>query len=797
MNPHFSARAGRALLAGLVALCGCCPECGKASADAAAAARLQPRTMTARQVEKFDADATLRYFRENQIELNEKAGFGFCENFVRPSTEIAYDVQRDAEDVLHVSLYYHDLGKGEGAGDRNSIEVAFAPYGDCGAYVQCGVTATGHWVSHYWPFHDGRVNLARKFEADVSLTFHAEPMRELTERLVTFHVPVADVCAAEAKGLVGFNMMRVNLTSGENATWNPTCGAAFPDASGFGFLKLDEGAPEPKPLPAAKPLAGKVQLQVEYDWPDEMVGGPYSPESLRDELAFLKRHGVGRVYWIDYPAFNDCDGDDVHLRFPFAANESITRNARETKKLMKGEDPMFAACRFAHELGMEFFTTIKPYDLFNDAFVREHGAEYGVRRNPKWTDPQGPKTVRKLVLAREGDRPFEFDLDEVKVTVSSDNRTYVPAEGATLAEKALEYPNAEWTPAGNRLLEGTHPVRALEVTGITGKWEYVAFEFPAGKWDFRNYRYELVTVETDSGPVRGMCSNLRNRPNRDGVFDLKGVFEFIHDGAAAGWADLTEAIDRKYGFGAGGRFAVKLSEIATRGDMLEPTFPEVRKYWLDVFVKRAIEAGADGVDVRIANHRVASDWLAYGYAEPVLAAFRERCNREPQPVDEDFETVRRIRGEGHTQFLREAAAMLHAKGRKLEHHLEARMKQSPAVDAYQGVHHDWRRWLDEGIVDGLNLKYLGPFNRFVQGEVMPLAQAKGVPVHQIAAYGDPRRNPRTWEEDVAGIEQCRLGGVAGFNLYETWCYLRTTPTADRMIRGGALQIFQALRPYAK
>ena len=782
------------VLSALAAGCSC--DCGKTAAEAEYVKSIQPRCLTARQVETFDQGELLRHLRAHQADLNEQTKFGLCETFIRPSTEIAFDVARDGKDVLHVSLYFHDLGKGPGAGDKNSIEIAFAPYGDVHAFIQCGITGKDHWVNSFWPFRDGRADLSRRFERDIKITTHDEPMRELTERLVTFHIPVADIAAPEAKGLVGFNMMRVNCTAGENATWNPTCGAAFPDASGFGFLRLDESAPHPAELPRAKPLKGKVQLQVEYDWPDEMVGGPYTFEAIRDELAFLKRHGVGRVYWIDYPAFNNCDGTETD-KFPFATHSVIYKHAVETKKLLNGEDPMFVACRCAHELGMEFYTTIKPYDLFNDDFCVQNGKKYGVRRNPKWTTPEGPKTVSKLLLVRDGDQPFEFDPKAVKVSTSLDNKTYAPAPGAMLAERAMDYPNTVWTPAGNQPVGGTHKVRVLEVTNLPGPCEYVAFEFPKGDWKFRNYRWELVSAETDCGPVRGMCSNLRNRQDANGIVVRKGVYEFIHDGAAAGWSDQTEAIDRFYGFTGGGHFAVRLSDIATREDMLEPTFPEVRQYWLDTFVKRAIVAGVDGVDVRIANHRVASDWLAYCYAEPVLKEFKARYGREPRVSAEDIEAVRRIRGEGHTQFLVEARRLLHAVGKRLEHHIEARMKADPSIDAYQGVHYDWKRWIDEQIVDGVNLKYLGPFNRFVATEVMPRCQAKGVSVHQIAAYGDPRREARTWEMDVAGMEQCRLGGVAGFNLYEVWCYLRTTPTCDRMIRGNALMVFEALKPYAK
>ena len=780
----------KTLLIALSAAFACVAAEASLFTDAEIVARNRAKCLTARQVASFDEDEVLARLRRAQVDFAEREGFVLCENAGMPTTEICWDVCRDAKDVLHVSLYFHDLGKGEGAGDQNSVEVAFAPYGDCHAYLQAGVTAKSLWKSCYWPYRDGRENLEKRFRRECTVSFakgtgSSLSERSVNDRLVTFHVPVAVVCAPESKGLIGFNMMRCNLTAGENATWNPTCGAAFPDASGFGFLRLDDKAPQP-PAPAeAKPLAGKVQLQIEYDWPDEMVGGPYSPETLKAELAMLKRQGVGRVYWIFYPEFGVFGG-------------MISENMARTTELFKGEDVTKAACRLAHEVGLEFFVTVKPYDLFRNAFCRANGARFGVRRNPAWTDPQGPKTVKKLVLARDGDAPFEFDPAAVKVSTSADNLTYAPATGFAVADEVLEYPNTEWTPNGNRPTGGTHKVRALVFTGIPGACEYVAFEFPKGAWSFGNLRYELVTVETDRGKVRGMCSALRNKPSPNGFLPSgKGVFEFVHDGAAAGWADLTESMDREYGFSAGGSFAVKLSEIATRDDVLDPTFPEVRQYWCDYFVKSAIVYGADGLDVRVANHRVASDWLAYCYAEPVMKAFRAKYGREPACTPADYEAVRRIRGEGHTQFLREAAALLHAAGRKLEAHVEARMKAPPSVDAYQGIHFDWATWIDEGIVDGVNLKYLGPFNRFVDAEIMPRARRRGIPVNQIAAYGDPRRFGRTWEEAYCGMENCRLGGVNGFNLYETWVYFRTLPTGERMVRGCGLQILKTLKPLAR
>jgi uncharacterized lipoprotein YddW (UPF0748 family) len=177
----------------------------------------------------------------------------------------------------------------------------------------------------------------------------------------------------------------------------------------------------------------------------------------------------------------------------------------------------------------------------------------------------------------------------------------------------------------------------------------------------------------------------------------------------------------------------------------------------------------------------------------VLAAFRLRTGREPRPEAADYTLLRRLRGEAHTQFLREAKALLAAAGRRLEAHVEARMKTPPEHDTYTKIHWDWATWLDEGIVDAINLKYLNPLNPFVQRELLPRARRRGIPVQCIAAIGDPRSQPRTPEWAVETLRQCQAGGVAALNLYELWVYLRTTPRGEWFPRGCARAIFAQLK----
>lgn len=776
------------------------------AADASLLARMEPRTATARRVASFDAEELKGVFRERASQRAQEESFVLCGTAAVPTSEIDWDVCRDAEDVLHVTLYFLDYRKGPGAGNENSVEIGFSPYADCYTLLQAGVTGTNMWTNDFWPYKDGRANLAERFIRSCKVTFLTDDqgLRGVTERLVTFHVPVSAVAAPEAKGLVGFNLMRANLATKENAVWNATGGAAFSDASGFGYLRLDENAPEPTILAPERPLAGKPRIFIEYDWPDEMVNGPYSEAALRAELELLKRQNVSRLYWIDYPDFYAaCKRPDIEARVARPDCPQMLKNSYATFKAMKGEDSTFVACRLAHELGLEFFVTVKPYDLFDDEFCKKTGDKYLVRTNPKWADPKGPKTVRALRLVKAGDGPLGFDPKAVRISTSADNRTYAAVTGWTVEERVEDLPNGFWTPAGKKQTDGTHKVRVLEFSGIPGACNYVAIEFPKGGWRFENVRHELFACDTDRGPVRGSLTTRRKGgvTCMDSVSsaptDRPPVFEFEGSNAPV-WGDETEFIDRTFGFGGGAKLGLALEERTTRSWMLEACFPEVRRYWMDFFVKRAVDMGADGVDVRAANHKDAPSWLSYSYAEPVLEAFRKRFGREPdgQSVS-DLEQVRKIRGEGFTQFLREAGALLHQNGMKLEAHVEATMKAPPSVFGYQGIHFDWNTWISKKIVDGINLKYLGPFNRFVRSEIMPRARAARIPVHQIAAIGDPRSHWRTADESVSAMELCRLGGVEALNLYETLVYLRTYPTGENQIRGCALQVLKALKPLAR
>lgn len=800
-----------------------------------------PQLMTAKRIEKFDAAAVRAEMAANSARDWLASSFSVVDALLRPTTMTNVDVRRDA-DSLYVSYFWFTPGaegkcdpgtaKGDGTGVSDGLEAIFSPRGDRLGFLQFGLAGTEKWMHCFWPYHDGKRNHARRMNFEATW-LPVESYGEMNARFVTFKFKIDEIAAPESKGLIGFNAMRTDLKLGENAAWNYIPGTGFSCSSGHGWLRLDDTAPYPsetvagtpqaeKKLAAAEANAKTPKLYVTYDWPDEMMGGPYDAATLEREFRYLKAKGVSRIYWIDYPSWTDAGPDEDGMVHMWADRKPMAENMRKTRAAL-GEDPFFFASKLAHRLGLEFYSVVKPYDLHtgtpravppegcrfagipviggklypSDVFVRRH-PEFGFRRNPAWTTAPYDAELKKVTVFTGSDEPFPFAAGEAELYTSLDNLTYSKV-AAKASARLVERPNYEWTPAGKAAVAGTEKVWALEFTGIPGKARYAAVKFPKwdGHWRFRNARFLAFEVEDAKGPVATTFSQVPRGLNagvskaRD--FRTNGL-EFFHDGGSACWSDASEYMEMPFAIGPGGVFGFGVGQGAYRPDMLDPSHPEVQDHFVDFFVKRALAADADGVDVRLANHHCCQEWMAYAYAEPVLKTFRARFGREPKADAADYERIRRIRGEGHTAFLRKAAALLHAKGKKLHHHFEARMISEPDVDTYDQIHWDWRTWIDEGIVDGLSAKYVGAFNYRFDREVLPRARAKGLEVNMISFPADPRlcNEPAILRApEIAGNvwDLCRLGGFDALNVYETWVYLRTTPKGDWLFRGAADAMF--------
>jgi len=210
-------------------------------------------------------------------------------------------------------------------------------------------------------------------------------------------------------------------------------------------------------------------------------------------------------------------------------------------------------------------------------------------------------------------------------------------------------------------------------------------------------------------------------------------------------------------------------------------------------LRRGLRAGADGISLRLAHHVGCVDWLSYMWAEPVLAEFRRQTGRDPEPCNEDYTRGRTIRGAFYTQFLRRASAMARKAGKTFIHHLENRMLAPADADCYCQIYWDWRQWMREGLVDEIDLKYIGPDHSACTEEILPLAKRLGIRVNWISAEGEPRSRPRSLNESELLVERARAAGLDGINLYELWLYRRMTTHGHPVTRGGGEAIVRKMR----
>jgi len=181
--------------------------------------RSAPRVCTARRVAAFDKQAVLdRLFAGEGVESD----FQIVGQVARPSAEASFDVCTDGE-ALFVSVLFWEAGScysaapqaapAEGLGN-NGVEVIFAPCADGCGFLQFGAGPGGEtWFNHHWPYRDDRPDLAARPQWSLETRF--EKMGEDRAWTAFFRFPLAAVTVPGNGGTLGFNVMRVQLRTGE------------------------------------------------------------------------------------------------------------------------------------------------------------------------------------------------------------------------------------------------------------------------------------------------------------------------------------------------------------------------------------------------------------------------------------------------------------------------------------------------------------------------------------------------------------------------------------------------------
>lgn len=136
-----------------------------------------------------------------------------------------------------------------------------------------------------------------------------------------------------------------------------------------------------------------------------------------------------------------------------------------------------------------------------------------------------------------------------------------------------------------------------------------------------------------------------------------------------------------------------------------------------------------GIEVLFVDFWRTGAWTpGYEYVEPVVAAYRQKYGAEPPTDPKDVRWCRHV-SEYVTGFLRQLRARLNASGRHVELAVGipeiAPLGDDPLIRS--GA--DWRRWVDEGLIDTLVINYV----KWDKQAPMPSTQAAYREVFQAVA----------------------------------------------------------------
>lgn len=541
-------------------------------------------------------------------------------------------------------------------------------------------------------------------------------------------------------------------------------------------LRLLGADPLPAPLFPVRPRRGRPFLEVAADFYDDwfpddsavLLGEriKYSRAMYEEFFAQLKRCGARRVPW----NYHDLIESDTP---PGIMDEQDVG------------DNFALAVETAHRHGLEIFGTIKP--LEKGYFARYAAAQPGrfVARKPgAWGEGEN-RLIQRIDLVKEDDRPCAFSVNDVIIHVSDDNQHYRPYTGPGQRAEAVEdYPAYEPTSTGRRPTGRTYRARVMRFTGLEIPQKYIVLSVPGRTWSFANRLVDLVHLFGEKGEETMLTYGTASNTNVPFVMEgglEKGIVFDLCTGTPTACLTNMDAIREPFIFDLGQGFLGVARSKAQYLEVGSPSFPEVREWWLS-WVRGILAAGADGVTIRYRNHCSSFTWGEFGFEQPVRDEYLRRTGVDIWQTDEfDRALWRRIRGEGFTEFCRQARAVTRQAGKTLGLHIDAAMNVEPDEGATMQIHWDWRTWLKERLADYVLLKEVWPGSRFGQ-EILSLARAQGIAaVVSRYAFATQWKEPGCEQVLDGWLKAADEGGFDGFQFYDSAALLRGFADRQRVL----------------
>ncbi len=590
----------------------------------------------------------------------------------------------------------------------------------------------------------------------------------------------------------------------------------------------DALADVPAPVRAIQP---GYPLEVTVDFNDDLMACAWSHRTFDALFTELKSWGTRRVSWIDL-------GRAADRYFDFAP----LGTAEHGLETMRNVGDIFtAAVEHAHRHGIELVGVLKPYDMaihgiswspFSEEAKRSgrihrigasscwatmmaaENQHLIMARKPSAWGPAKNAVWTRLDLVKDDDASAAITPDDVTLIVSDDNETFRPYAGPITRREVIEdYPVYRSTPSGPVPTDRRRRARVFRFDGLEIREPFFAIQVAGGARSFQNRLCDLAHLFGESGEEPRITYGISpRRADHATRFNLapgaesaapavgpQGGFEYNRypGSPTAGMTSGGDAIVTPLALDRGGSSFLAFARGKDRGPLaaLSPSFPETRALWM-TWVTAMLDAGADGIDIRIGHHHADFAWIEYGFEQPVRDEMLRRTGVDIWETDDfDQELWRRIRGDGWTQFIREAAAVVHGRGKTLAAHIDGHFDGAPGTGGSTNMVSDWRAWIEEGLLDRVTGKSLWPESSLSR-EVLAVAHARGVPVsyapycnnffEHVRSANHLGDSPGGCEVPVERlIRWGRSSGYDSFVLYECASALRAAPGGTVGFRANA------------
>jgi hypothetical protein len=556
-------------------------------------------------------------------------------------------------------------------------------------------------------------------------------------------------------------------------------------------------------------------LEVNVDFFDDLIHAPFTAVMFDRLFAEFKSWGTRRVHWIYYGG--------ARRGWWARAPRGVAENARRT---MENAGEIFpAAVSAAHRHGIELYGLIKPFDMGfwhnvgeSDPRAKTWGrmpriggpvgwiADFAadrrdlcMARKPAACGPAKNKFFTRIDLVKEDAAAAAFSVNDLNLFVSDDNTTYRPYAGPmTREEKIEDYPAWEHTASGGRPAGAARRSRIMRLKDLNIRSGYFAVGVQSRAGSFANTLVNLIHVFGPEGEERRLTYGLHFRRKETikgavaqpvdagGIVDSGVDFDVWPGTPTAVFPGFNVWRSRLALDSRDGLLAIARGKDRNPVACLSPSFPEAREWWLD-WVKDCLDAGADGMELRVRNHHSPFTWTEFGFEEPVVRAFRERYGVDLLATDDfDRPAWERLRGEAYTAFYRDAKRLAASYGKKLGLHVSQTMCLGPEFGSAMAVHWDWQTWLQEDLADSVTMKEVFPYSRFGE-EVMACTRSKNIPVIFCPYANNLWSAPGGVETCARRIRLAREAGFSGFQYYECASVVRATEDGRIVMEQPALR----------